>query len=327
MTHNLVFVSSLVSLSPNLGSATAYDARCNELATKAGINSTAGDAFVAWISDSHSTALSRLGTARGFVRMDGQPVADDLGDLVAGHRMFYPISLHETGAVRLPIVTVLTGMDILGNADPMGTCDDWTSTSSAQRVTAGAAGEGPVTWYFWENGTCDMITGAVYCFMKTQTAELTPTPAMGRKIFLSNGPVLSTESADARCDSSKPAGVGAVIALRATTTASASSLLTPDTTFVRPDGTVVGRTADLLANHLTSGIWQQGDGTYIENRSIWTGAASPSSVATAATNCSDWTSTLGEATAGASPATGGSWWSNLPVSCSSTYTWSLCVER
>jgi len=81
--HNLVFISSVDTYTSGLGSAVAYDGQCSQLATAAGINNATGDAFIAWVSDSHSSALSRLGTARGFMRMDGEPVADDPAAMLA----------------------------------------------------------------------------------------------------------------------------------------------------------------------------------------------------------------------------------------------------
>jgi hypothetical protein len=325
MTNNLVFVSSQQTLPPNLGSAAAYDARCNTLATAAGINSATSDAFVAWVSDSHASAAARLGAARGFVRMDGQPVADDLATLVTNNRLLYPITLDENGGPSRPTCIVLTGMDIVGAAS--SNCSDWTSTSSSQTVTAGCAGCGPALWYYWETDPCSTMVGSVCCFMKTRTAALSPTPVVGRKIFLSNGPVSSSESADARCDASKPAGTGTVSALRSTSAAAASSMLVAGTTYVRPDGVAVGQMADLLAGQLTSGIWQQGDGTYINNTYVWTGSASPSAAAGAATNCADWTTAASTATVGSTPGTDLGWWSNSSVACSSTRIWSICVER
>jgi len=325
--HNLVFLSSVDTYTSDLGSAVAYDGQCNQLATAAGINNAAGNAYIAWVSDSHGSALSRLGTARGFMRMDGEPVADDPAAMIAQSQFYNPINIDETGTTPLGGRTVLTGMDGNGNATQTA-CSDWTSKSGSATGTAGCASCGPPTWYYWENASCSNLVGSVYCFMKTKTAALTITPQLGRKVFLTNGPVAIGQSADAKCASSKPSGTGTVVALRATTTTAASTMIDPTVTYVRPDGIVVGLGADFLAGTLTSGIWQQGNGQYVDDRAVWTGSNSPSELGTSASTCSDWTQNTGAVSAGASASTDHAWWLNaLPWTCASTYTWSYCIEQ
>ena len=164
--------------------------------------------------------------------------------------------------------------------------------------------------------------------MKTRTAPLTVTPVPGRRIFLTNGPVTIGQDANAKCEASKPAGTGTVKALRSTTTVAASTLIAPAATYVRPDGIAVGKGSDLLANALESGTWQQGDGTYLDGRAIWTGSDTPSTTGTTASTCSDWTSTAGTTTEGNTTSTDLSWWHNTPGwSCANTYTWVRCIEQ
>jgi hypothetical protein len=164
--------------------------------------------------------------------------------------------------------------------------------------------------------------------MKTETAALTITPKPGRKVFLTNGPVAVGQSADAQCESAKPSGTGPVAALRATTTTAASTMIDPTATYVRPDGIVVGLGSDLLASTLKSGIWQQGNGQYLENRAVWTGSNSPSELGTITSTCSDWTKNTGAMFAGGSSSVDFSWWvDNIPWTCASTYTWSYCIEK
>ena len=80
LTNNIVFASSQ-SYSPSLVGTAAYDLRCNQLASAVGLNNAAGNAYIAWMSDAFSTAPARLGTARGFIRVDGLPFADDVTSL------------------------------------------------------------------------------------------------------------------------------------------------------------------------------------------------------------------------------------------------------
>jgi len=78
---------------------------------------------------------------------------------------------------------------------------------------------------------------------------------------------------------------------------------------------------------LKSGVWQQGNGWYVD-RAVWTGSRSPSELGTAASTCADWTSKSGDIYAGATTAIDMLWWQN-PVdwTCASTYTWSYCIEE
>jgi hypothetical protein len=325
--HNLVFISSVDTYTSGLGSAVAYDGQCSQLATAAGINNATGDAFIAWVSDSHSSALSRLGTARGFMRMDGEPVADDPAAMLAQSQFYNPISIDETGTALRGGRTVLTGMDSSGNGTEAD-CADWTAISGLATGLVGCASCGPPTWYYWENAPCWQVVGSLYCFMKTKTSALTITPALGRKVFLTNGPVAIGQSADAQCESAKPSGTGPVAALRATTTTAASTMIDPTATYVRPDGIIIGLGADLLAHTLKSGIWQQGNGQYLESRAVWTGSNSPSDLGTTANTCSDWTQNTGAMFAGSSSSVDLSWWvDNIPWTCASTYTWSYCIEK
>jgi len=325
--HNLVFLSSVHTYSAALGGAIAYDGQCNQLATAAGINNATGDAFIAWVSDSRSSALSRLGAARGFMRMDGEPVADDPAAMLVNFQFYNPIDIEETGTTPFGALGVLTGMDSSGNGTQTD-CGDWAPNPGSATGTIGCGRCGPPTWYYWVNAPCGQLVGSLYCFMKTKTVALTITPQPGRKIFLTNGPVAIGQSADAKCESSKPSGTGPVVALRSTTTAAASTTIDPTATYVRPDGIVVGLGADLVASTLKSGIWQQGNGQYLDSRAVWTGSSQPSEVGTSASTCSDWTQNTGAIYAGGSSSTDLAWWSdNVPWTCASTYTWSYCIEK
>ncbi|MES1210104.1 MAG: hypothetical protein ABUS79_29565, partial [Pseudomonadota bacterium] len=334
--YNLVFVTSKTNVTTNLGNAAAYDAVCNQLATTAGINDASGTAFVALVGDAQSSPVGRLGNARGFVRTDGAPVADDLASLFSAYKMLNPIRADEHGVLR-PGTAVLTGLGSDGSVASNSNCAGWTTAGSSANVTAGYSLSGPTTWLQWEGGPCNTVpTGALYCFMKTRSSALVVTPVAGKKIFLTNGPVAVGTDADAVCAAAKPPGTGAVSALRATTTAAASSLLTMTAKYVRPDGIFVGLGSDLVAatapggTPLASGIWQQGDGTYLDARSVWTGSASLTAPGTVASTCSNWTATSSTAAVtGATSSTELGFWSNAVGGwpCDNTYTWAYCVER
>jgi hypothetical protein len=326
IVNNLVFVSSVRTYATDRGGVAAYDGECNRLANTAGLNNAAGDAYVAWMGDSKTSVFERLGKARGFVRVDGEPVADDPRAMISDGRIYNPIDVDESG--KLQRAPALTGVDSNGNATLDTDCNDWTSKTSSAKGIAGSSEAGPVIWYYWEGGTCDRLSGAVYCFMKTKVSTVTIAPQAGRRIFMSNQPVRIGQSAQARCDSDKPSGTGKVAVLRATTTVAASTLIDPSATYVRPDGVVVGLGSDLLAASLRSGIWQLGNGQYASH-AVWTGSRLPDQLGTPADTCSDWTSNAdGSMYAGGNSPVTGTWWQNpIPWTCSSTYTFVYCIEQ
>src|ERR1051325_9115317 len=70
--NNVVFVTSLTYTTTQIGSIAGADSLCQAHATSVNLPGI----FKAWLSGSTSDASARLGAARGFVRIDGAPVAD-----------------------------------------------------------------------------------------------------------------------------------------------------------------------------------------------------------------------------------------------------------
>ncbi|HWO11983.1 MAG TPA: hypothetical protein VNN80_20960, partial [Polyangiaceae bacterium] len=128
LTNNLAFVTSS-NLPGNLGGAAQYDARCNALATASGVNVAGLEGFIAMLSDSQSTFQERLGSARGWVRMDGRPVFDTIGDLLDNATIYYPVRFTERGidsyAESGRPGAVWTGTNFDGSAADFS-CNDWT---------------------------------------------------------------------------------------------------------------------------------------------------------------------------------------------------------
>src|SRR6202023_4310935 len=98
-------------------------AKCAGLATSAGLPT---GTYKAWLSTSTVNAIDRLGSARGFVRVDKAPIADEISDLTSG-KILNPIDLDETGHdQRFPGNSdVWTGSTNDGMLGSTGTCDDW----------------------------------------------------------------------------------------------------------------------------------------------------------------------------------------------------------
>lgn len=316
IAFNRVFVTSGTQ-SGNFGGLAAADALCQSAATGAGLGGT----WVAWLSSSAADAKNRLGTARGFVRMDGAPFGDTVASITSSPHIFNAIHLDEHG-VDVGTVTVWTGTDADGTKSS-STCTDWTTTSGS--ATTGTTGGGPDAWTARTTPTCS-APRHLYCFEIDKTATLTPTPAPGNVVFVSNGtftPGGGTAAADSLCNGEAVAGglSGTYVALLATSTQSAASRVVLSALNVRKDGISVGSDATLSAGGaLPSGIWQTASGAYVGGGAVWTGAATPNAVGTATSTCNDWTMTT---------STGGifglpmfadaSWWNSATQNCSSAF--------
>jgi len=295
IANNLVFVSS-VPFANNLGSPAAYDARCNQLAGDAGINNATNDAWVSWVSAQASAAMTRLGSARGFVRVDGLPIVDQLSSLLAPqNQILQPISLDEFGQAH--DVVVKTGTDPTGAPElPQDTCQGWTSSSASVGYRFGMSTGGPIFWSATNYVGCDQPS-PVYCFMRTRTAAPTIPLSGGKRIWLTNAPFVagSGQTPDQRCASNRPTGVTSAVALLGTSTRPAAALLDGGvgTVYVRPDGQVVGSLAELRSGLVRTGPWQSADGTY-RPVNVWTGYGEPRTLEDAPPSsnvtCNNWTS-------------------------------------
>lgn len=304
---NRVFVTSTLQ-DGNLGGLAGADAICAARAAGAGLPGS----YVAWLSTSSVNAISRLGSARGFVRIDGKPFANSAADIVA-NRVFNPIRLNESGvdvssgvSPGASNLTVFTGTLDDGTVAMGATCNDFTDnsppTAGLPNARRGEVSGGPVTWTARQNSNCS-TTRRLYCFQVDHTgADLVPAPTAGKIAFVSTktftpGPAVGIDGADALCAANATSAglVGTYKALLATTTASAASRVTLAPLYVRPDGIPIASGSTIAAGGpLDSGIWQRADGSYVPATGdlAYTGAPSPSAVApTLAASCDDWTST------------------------------------
>lgn len=336
---NRVFVTSSLQ-DGNLGGLVGADAICAARAAGAGL--PAGN-YVAWLSTSTVNAISRLGTARGFVRIDGKPFANTAADILA-NRIFHPLRIDESGvdvssgiSPGASTLTVFTGTLGDGTLATGANCSDFADTGGSAR--RGEVSGGPVTWTARQNSNCSTAR-RVYCFQVDHGGvDLVPSPTSGKVAFVSTkdflpGPSVGIDGADALCASnaSEASLVGTYKALLATTTASAASRVTLAPLYVRPDGIPIATGSTLAAGGaLDSGIWQRADGTYVPATGdlVYSGAPTPSSLGTLTSTCSNWTSTdTPGAIIGADTFADPSWW-NLtsinPPSCAQTIA-VYCVQ-
>lgn len=295
---NYVFVTS-TEYSPAGLTLAGADAECAARAAEASLPGT----YVAWLSTSTVDAESRLGTARGWVRTDGLPFADLRGELLAFGQVLYPPRLDEWG--RPPERTLaITGTSGGGwFVWALDNCSDWTSTSgnfAFGSVTAGTGG-----WTYSGSAACSPgLTGHLYCLGTDVAAPVAPTATGGGRLAFVSGYVLpgpgGVEALDAQCaaDAAAAALSGSFKALVATSSASASSRFDLGKgPWVRTDGVaIVSGATDLLDQDLLAPIDATSYGVYWGPERVWTGASSPGAVGTAATTCSDWTSTSATST-------------------------------
>jgi hypothetical protein len=302
MNNNLIFTTS-TAFATNLGSAAAYDAQCNTVASAAGINDAAGASYVAVTSDAATLvsnpaapANGRLGaSARGWVRMDGLPFADSQASLFSfsNAAVFNPIRFDETGAA--PNALAQTGAGSDGSTAASENCANFTSTNVSMTMVGGTSESGPSAWIFGTGARCS-FTYRLICMGKAKTAAVAPVVTSGRKIWVTNGAfaVGGAMTPNQLCQAQSPAGVTTAAALVATTSQSAASLLDMSMNYVRVDGTLVGSGALISGGGtLASGIWQSGDGVYrpIGSARVWTGAATLTATGTLAGTCGNWADT------------------------------------
>jgi hypothetical protein len=297
--YNYVFTTS-TQYDGALGGLSGADAKCQSAATAAGLHGT----FKAFMASSAGpvTTVSRLGSARGWVRRDGRPFADLSTDLTVGNKVYYPPRLNEFGQLPMYGGYVATGSDGTGNpAYNMGvpyTCGDWTSNASTAQYQGGrssAMGAGFGAGYIVN---CDSPAISLACFGVDLNVPLTFTKATGRTAFVSQAsfdPSTGVAGADKLChDEAATVGLpGTYLALISTTTTAAasrfSSALAP---WVNVNGIAVSENAvDLFTTSATllAGIYLNGSGGLAGNVAA-NGSTDPNKVGT--NNCKNWTSNL-----------------------------------
>jgi hypothetical protein len=304
---NYVFVTSSDVTPVGLTLASA-DAECSVRASAAGLPGT----YVAWLSTSTVSALSRLGTARGWVRTDGLPFTDSAASLTQQNAVLYPPRLDEWGHVpdRSEVITG-TGPDgqVSSYFSFIHNCDDWSNADGA--LMLGDSSGGSKAWTAAAVTVCTSAVQAhLYCFGVDAEQALPALQSQGRTAFLSGPVLLSSPTApsgvallDAECaaEASTAGLIGTFKALVATSTLAAVARFDLNgPPWVRPDGVaVVGAAADLANKDLLAPIdVGPGGWSYGWYSSVWTGSTSPGAAGTADMTCSDWTTTSSTSSGG-----------------------------
>jgi len=303
---NIVFITSVTFTGGAFGNLEAADKQCQSLATAAGLpNNT----YRAWLSSSFANAIERLGTARGWVRVDGKPFADTIKDIVAG-KIFHPLMVDEKGHYY-PGLGVWTGTFSDGTVDSDGhTCSDWTRPDAIGGVGYNDGVAGVFTAY--GDSACS-VPHHLYCFGINNNVPVKVKPVVGRIAFVTRSawiPEGGLEVADSICqaEASSASLSGNFKALLPTVGMSAAKRFDSGSGYlpwVRPDGVAIAPTAAALfsADFLDTAINQTADGfLYFGDYGVWTGTL-PNTAGTETTTCNNWrnshdTESAGGGTAG-----------------------------
>jgi hypothetical protein len=301
MTNNLVFMSS-ESFLPTLGSAAAYDAACNRLATAAGINNAAGNGFVAAMSGPDTFWMRMGATPTGWMRMDGLPLGDRAGLLAKPPVVHYSVRYDEYGSTDTDRA-VWSGTWDTDQVDL--NCNGWTSASENASTYFGD-GHRTREWVSWGVGACSYPSlgvptmNSVLCLGRTKSAPINVPTFSGKRIWVTNTPYLvGSQTPDQKCQADRPPGVQQARALIAYVGRHAADLLGQTTTYVSPDGHLVGTGGEIAARQMPGGIWMTASSAPPRSIFTWTGEPYNASVLpSAAHTCNDWTSTTGTSSTG-----------------------------
>jgi hypothetical protein len=326
-TPNKMFVTSLTFAS-DLGGLEGADAKCAERTRAAAL----GGSYIALLSTSTVPAFSRLGSASGWIRVDGRPFANSQKDLIEG-RISYPPMLDEFGkTVTSP--HVWSGTEYGGMPAPQGTGNDWRAPMGAS-CNAGDAFNGEHRWYEYYSAPCT-YEARLYCFERSRVSTVViPRPAPGARLAFLSRSAFDTSSgldgADTLCSNeARAAGLqGGFRALLPTT------MITPTDRFdlsgspwFRTDGVqLVVAAQDLAQGRLMAPLMKDAQARRDVNAvRVWTGSAAPSSPGSV--NCSNW-ATRNSMVKGltGSPAWTNNWYSTFQAPCDASDGHVYCLQQ
>jgi predicted transcriptional regulator len=319
---NFAFVTSTTQYPNTSSPITSIDAACQATAQAANLPGH----YVGWAGWGYQSSFAtRVGSAAGWVRVDGKPFAVSLlalmpdGSYPAFGHSLYPLAADEHGITVPNGTPVLSGQNFpaLGiNAD----CSGFTIVSNTQSFTNALANDGWTGIGGGAEGSSEQCGTAVryYCFGTDYSVNMSTYPrATGRFAFalnLASLPTTGVAGLDGACASAATANglPGTYSALVATTTATpASRFSTTGLPWVRTDGIpIVTSSANLFAAagpimvapldvdaKAGAVTWDSGGNNSSGVETI-IGAASFNSVASSTSNCSNFTSTTGNANIG-----------------------------
>jgi hypothetical protein len=327
---NIAFVTSTTMQPGTLGSLVAADSLCQSRAA----NSALPGGYRAYLSSSTSNALARLGTARGWRRVDGLPITNVAADFAAG-RFIYPLRLNELGA-DLGDTIATTASSSTGAYNGLGDCGNY-SLGSGLVSSGTTAGQGSLFNSSYVQ-SCSSPS-RLYCLgvdNQGSFLRITP-PGSVRLVFVTAAgwqPGGGIHGADAMCQSeANGAGLsGTFLALLPTSSASAASRFDANgALWTRVDGAHLSATATAT---LSATFWDTAPGLsadgsqYFGSLPVWGGASSLTSSGTAPSTCSNWTSSVGNGTGGlAGQSSVQMLLASTSYACSSTIAHLICFQQ
>jgi hypothetical protein len=297
---NVAFVTSQTIAISSITSLEVADDFCNASAAAAHLPGH----YVAWLSSTSSSAVSRLGSARGWLRPDGKPFADRASDLAIG-RMFYPLRIDENGQ---DLVSATTTTEPVATAtNPSGTaglnCSDFTDTGGM--ILVGFVDATTAVWTAYTSAVCTSEL-RLYCLGVDATGAVTPADT-GKTAFLSSEaftPSSGLASADQICSGEASAhGIaGTYAALLATNGSTPIARFSPTAAsrWVRPDHVAITDGLSELAAPCNVTL----DLTYGGNTISWGGGGGINALGSAGTTCNNWSDSSDDGIAGGTPRTG-----------------------
>ena len=307
---NIMFTTSTLQSPASLQGLAGADALCMKLAANA--NPKLSGNYKAWLSTQTVSAISRLGNASGWVRTDGKPVLNSISDLSLAYsgKLFYPPRLdengHDLGLGIDPLspneIIVITNTSLAGalpTYPALGNCGNFGSDDGSYvEVGYGTHNSGVFTQ---ASQTFCTNPARLYCFGIDHQAQVSVTPAVGRHAFVSTAnwlPGGGIAAADAVCQSDAsaaklPGTYKALLAPTGATAASRFNYAAGSPPWIRSDGIQVAPTASAF---FTTTLFDASpnitaDGAYYFGwNGVWSGAATPMTAGTNATNCVNWTS-------------------------------------
>ena len=329
---NIAFITS-TTVTADFGGVAGGDTICQTHAQNAGLPGT----YRAWLASSAGSAQSRLGSARGWRRADGLPLADTAASLVGDPRLFYLLVVNERGQRTFFATRVWTGANPDGSASA-NTCGDWTT-----QIGNGQVGNGNLASAGWTSDRpveC-ALAEPLYCFgidhANPVTAPARPNPS--RVVFTSRPFTLTSAgitAADAFCASEAAAAAlpGTYRALLSPIDDAANTRFEPTAggPWARLDGVVPSATPlASTTQSLRAALNVTSDGTYLTGGSVWTGSLTPVDTGSNALNCNAFTSTSNTASSVYGTVHDSSeWWSPSPadsVPCNATTLRLYCLQR
>jgi hypothetical protein len=324
---NVAFITSgaTVGALNGVGGIVGGDQICSDEAMQAGLPGT----FIAWVSTTAVPITARLTGSRGWIRSDGEPLADTVEDLIAG-KMFNPLDRLPDGSRVQGILEVWTGTGPTGLAT--NNCLDWTSSNNG---TNGVFGLPTFSMPIFTNtaafGICSSLQ-RLYCFEIGHAKQVVPNSVAARRAFVS-APVAIAGAFDQQCqdDANANALPGTYLAAVSLTTGSAASRFTTTAPWTRIDGTLLATTATgLFDGSLQTFVNQTADGTYLPSNSLatWSGSADPRVAGTMQSTCGNFTSATGnQATLGIPySAASADLWGGTSGPCAGPYRL-LCLQQ